>query len=99
MNVESDGSYTLNIIPGSYALSVLNTTSQLPYASEFYDGGAGSNDGNEAQRIDLDAGDKTTVDLVLQPGYLISGQVLDDDCRQSSARYSGACEYRRCRFL
>ena len=78
MNVESDGSYTLNIIPGSYALSVLNTTSQLPYASEFYDGGAGSNDGNEAQRIDMDAGNKITVDLVLEPGHLISGQVLDD---------------------
>lgn len=63
VRTQDDGSYRMNVAPGSYLLTAQNTTLQ-PFASNL--GGA---------RLDIKRGDEYTVDVKLSPGQLVSGAV------------------------
>jgi len=72
-----DGTYRINLAPGSYYLIAENTTRQ-PYATEVYNptlnGGASF---GEATRLEVIAGGALTADVSLQNGHMISGLVSD----------------------
>ena len=72
-----DGTYRINLAPGSYYLIAENATAQ-PYASETYNialnGGANA---GEASRLEVSAGGAITADFSLRDGFMISGVVSD----------------------
>lgn len=80
---KADGSYRLNVMPGTYTLGTVNSTLQ-PFAGTLYDGpaaggtasGAGTN-ASLATPIVLAAGDAFAYDFALQPGRRIGGCVTD----------------------
>lgn len=80
---KADGSYRINVMPGTYTLGTVNSTLQ-PFAGTFYDGpatgGTASGTGTNASLatpIVLAADDAFTYDFALQPGRRIGGCVTD----------------------
>jgi hypothetical protein len=74
--VESDGSYSVTVIPGSYLIAAKNRT-VAGYASEFYDDANGTNNPNLSSLLSAVAGDELVVDFELEPGSQISGNIND----------------------
>lgn len=76
VRVEPDGTYRVNVIPGTYLVEVQNTT-RAPYASEFHDGATGSNIGNTGIPVTVAAGDEETINFVLDAGSQLTGTIID----------------------
>lgn len=74
--VEADGSYRVNVVPGTYLVSVINSTTAA-YASEYYDASTGTHIRNLATPVSANAGDEVTLDFVLEAGNQLSGTVND----------------------
>ncbi|GMR20817.1 MAG: hypothetical protein BMS9Abin36_1414 [Gammaproteobacteria bacterium] len=74
--VKADGSYRVNVIPGKYLVVARNKTIQ-PYASEIYDGGTGTNNRNLGAPVTVATGGATTLDFVLEAGYMLNGSITD----------------------
>lgn len=74
--VEEDGTYQVNVIPGTYHVTARNMT-QAPYASEVYDGSSGSNNPNLGALVTAVAGDELIIDFELESGGLLEGNVSD----------------------
>ena len=74
--VEPDGTYRVNVIPGTYLVEVQNST-RAPYASEFHDGATGSNIGNTGIPVTVAAGDEETINFVLEAGSQLTGTITD----------------------
>lgn len=74
--VEADGSYRVNVIPGTYLVGANNATTAA-YASEYYDTATGTHNRNLAAPVSANAGDEVTLDFVLEAGSQLSGTVND----------------------
>ena len=74
--VEPDGSYRVNVIPGTYLAEVQNST-RAAYASEFYDGATGSTIYSEGIPVTVAAGDEETINFVLEAGSQLTGTITD----------------------
>jgi len=74
--VESDGTYRINVLPGTYLVEAVNTT-QAPYASLFYDGASGTNVSNMATPVTLTVGTETTINFSLESGAQLTGTITD----------------------
>lgn len=72
--VEADGSYRVNVIPGTYLIMARNFT-MAPYATEVYDGATGTNNRNLGTPVTAGAGDEVTLDFVLETGSELSGTI------------------------
>lgn len=75
---KADGSYTLNVRPGSYALSAVNQTSGLPFATSYY-GASGTMvpTASASSPIIAATGTPITADFALPAGTLVFGVVKD----------------------
>ena len=73
-----DGTYRINVRPGSYFVGAYNTTSQ-PYASQLFNSTLtnGGTNVTQAEKITLAEGTPRTADFSLLAGRLISGTVTD----------------------
>lgn len=74
---KSDGTYRINVIPGTYMIAALNKTLQ-PYASEYYTASGGVNMYYTADSVTVSAGDKKTINFALSKGYKLTGTILDN---------------------
>ena len=72
----ADGSYRINIIPGTYMVGATNRA-RLAYASEYYDGATGTNNRYSSAPVSLTAGNTTTIDFDLETGNKLAGTILD----------------------
>lgn len=76
--VKADGSYRINVKAADYLLSYRNK-SRRPFASEIYRQGTdGVVNRNMASRESVIANQSNVYDVVLDPGVVISGEVLDN---------------------
>jgi hypothetical protein len=73
---EADGSYHINVLPGTYRVEAVNTT-RAAYASLFYDGATGANISNKAIPVTLAAGSETPINFVLESGAQLTGTITD----------------------
>jgi 5-hydroxyisourate hydrolase-like protein (transthyretin family) len=73
----SDGSYRVNLAPGSYFLIFENATLQPAATELFNDALNGGASFGEATRLDVKAGGMIVADASLQIGFMISGMVTD----------------------
>jgi len=73
---KADGTFRINLIPGTYYVEARNTTSQA-YASEVYDGANGSNNANHGIPVILTAGLNKTINFSLGTGHKLSGTISD----------------------
>lgn len=73
---DSDGNYSLNVIPGNYLVTARNSTTHA-YASEIYDGATGTNKRSLGALVSLTVGEQETVNFSLQQGRLLSGTITD----------------------
>lgn len=89
VHTKADGTFRLNLRPGTYNLIVRNTTQQ-PYGTAIYNGAAsggtvivGGKDASEATPIVVNAGATITTDIRLVAGHRVAGQVLDGTTAQT----------------
>ena len=75
-DVESDGSYSVTVIPGNYLITAKNRTTAA-YASEVYDDVTGTNNPNLGSLLSAVAGDELVVNFELESGSQISGNIND----------------------
>ena len=76
--VKADGSYRINVKAADYMLSYRNK-SRRPFASEVYRAGTdGAVNRNMASRESVIANQSNVYDVVLAPGVVVSGEVLDN---------------------
>jgi hypothetical protein len=75
---QPDGSFTFNVSPGSFYLSMRNSTLQ-PYGTANYNGSAtgGGINSTQASRITVSAGASLSGSIALVPGHMVSGIVSD----------------------
>lgn len=71
-----DGSYAVNLIPGSYFVETRNTTAQA-FASEVYDGLSGSNASTHGIPVAIQSGQNQSIDFALSQGRQLSGVISD----------------------
>lgn len=72
-----DGTYIMNVRPGSYTIGAYNMTLQ-PYATELYNVALnGGMNATQAEKITLALGAPKTADFSLQTGYAVSGAITD----------------------
>ena len=76
-----NGSFTFNVTPGTYYVSVRNKTRYVAYGSANYmdtppDGSGGGKNLTQAAKITVTAGVTQAGNMRLWPGHLISGTVL-----------------------
>ena len=87
--VKADGSYRINVKAADYMVSFRNKT-RRPFASEIYrDGSNGEVNRNMASRESVIANQANVYNAVLEPGVVVSGQVLDN----SSTAVAGEVVY------
>ena len=76
--VKADGSYRINVKAADYLISFRNKT-RRPFASEVYrDGTDGVVNRNMASRESVLANQSNVYNAVLDPGVVVSGEVLDN---------------------
>lgn len=73
---ETDGSYSVTVIPGSYRIVARNRTT-APYASKYYDGSTGTNNRYLATSVTGIAGSPVNIDFELDAGSELSGTIND----------------------
>lgn len=72
-----DGTFRLNIRPGSYTLGAVNITDQ-PFATQYYAGtGTTANTASAATPVTASVGTDVAADFALPGGYKIAGTVSD----------------------
>lgn len=83
VRTKADGSFSVNVKPGTYTLTARNTTMQ-PYASAIYNGAAaggtvtgGGNNATQATPIVVAENATITTDFTLADGYRIAGLIGD----------------------
>ena len=76
--VEADGSFRVNVIPGTYLITARNFT-MAPYATEVYDGAAaaGTNNRNLGTPVTASAGDEVGFNFILENGSELSGTITN----------------------
>lgn len=73
---DTDGTYSINLIAGTYAVEARNTTTQA-FASEVYDGVNGSNNSNNGIPVTMATGQNKTINFALVAGNKLSGVITN----------------------
>ena len=81
----ADGGYRVNVFPGKYLVVARNKTIQ-PYASEVYDGSAGSNDRNVGIPVSASVGSSIPINFALADGSRLDGTITDNSNPVSGMR-------------